>query len=200
MFFFFFRYCSFNYCVFVYYYCLINYLCSKYRFGFIHSLMYSFKIYHCGRKEIRRWATCEGKNRSAKHHFSLMGNSFLNCCCLFLLHHWLLRCMSNTCEVWWLTLMETDRLLLMLAFWSQPCFMMPPLWEHSDAESWQSHTSLCRLIQADSSFMLFIFFIFLQIPVLAGVHCFSVVGICNPTALATQGNFFWFFSFSISKS
>lgn len=44
----------------------------------------------------------------------------------------------------WLTLMETDRLLLMLAFWSQPCFMMPPLCEHSDAESWQvewSHTS-----------------------------------------------------------
>lgn len=41
---------------------------------------------------------------------------------------------------WWLTLMETDRLLLMLAFWSQPCFMMPPLWEHSDDVSWRTQT------------------------------------------------------------
>ena len=33
--------------------------------------------------------------------------------------------------------METERLELMLAFCSQPCFMMPPRWEHSDAESWE---------------------------------------------------------------
>lgn len=80
---------------------------------------------------------------------------------LLLLFHLLLLCfMNNRQDVWWwLTLMETDRLLLMLAFWSQPCFMMPPLWEHSDAESWadtntnagnqSGHTLSCRLIQVN---------------------------------------------------
>lgn len=69
-------------------------------------------------------------------------------CCVVLLRwfHSLPLCrVNNRQEVWWwLTLMETDRLLLMLAFCSQPCFMMPPLWEHSDAESWQTQANTSK--------------------------------------------------------